>query len=464
MCLLTLALALSACGPRFRLSALPTAQGPAGPGGGQTSTAIASGVPSISGSVGFLPGSTDVHVSGGSGGVVRGGVIKIGGLFPLTGGLASLGVPAFQGAQAEFNYINAHGGILGRQVQFIPCDDQADDTKSTTCAKKLVEQDGIFAMGPSFTPFSLSVINQLQQAGVPWIGYDGINVEGFSANNVVTIGASIETMAHGLFPYWYNQFTKEHGHAPQRIGAIVLDSGPAQTYLREVNDVICPKLGCTILPNSQGAQVSYQTTDYETICHDMQAQSVDAIWLVTDPASAIKALVGCQAVGIDPKQTPFLGQHGIFLDLTLRQAGKYSDGIYANSALLPSDVSTPATQLMQSVIHTYYPDAELGYFTELSYGSARLFADVITRALQAGGDLTRDKALKAASQITSYDCNGLCKDVNLAPPVSRSGGNHNIWIVKSDFSSGQGRWVEQAGPIDAFNVSTWPCPGKPRPC
>lgn len=476
-CLIALTLALAGCGPRFRLSALPTAPVSGAVSGGPGVSGVAADSPGLpaapapqGAAAAGIGGSTGGVASGRAGGtssnagtgtVVRGGVIKVGGIFPLTGGLSALGKPAFQGAQAYFNDLNAHGGIAGRKIQFIACDDQADDTRTTTCAKKLVEQDGVFAMGPSFTPFSLTVINQLAKAGVPWIGYDGINVEGFSARNVVTIGAPIEAMAHGLVPYWYTTYTKEHGHAPKRIGAIVLDSGPAQTYLREAKQVLCPKLGCEIVKEET---VGYTTTQYSTICRGMQSQGVDAIWIITDPASAIKVYVGCSAAGIDPKQIPFLGQHGIFLDLTLRQAGSYAAGTRVNSALLPPAVRAPATDEMRRIITTYYPDAEFGYFTELSYASARMFADTIGAAIAAGGDLTRTSALNAAAGLTHYDCHGLCKDVNLAPPASRSGGNHNIWIVRADFSSGTGRWVYEAGPIDAYKVSTWPCPGRARPC
>ncbi|HVL89710.1 MAG TPA: ABC transporter substrate-binding protein [Actinomycetota bacterium] len=464
------ALLLTACGPRFDSDDVPTIaignDRPASEDGPQDQPGVPTTGPTSGGQVGALPtagtgGNGNGGIGGGKGAVVRGGVVKVGGLFPLTGGLSALGTPAFQGAQAYFNYLNSKGGIGGKKIQFVVCDDQADDTRSTTCAKKLVEQDGVFMMGPSFTPFSLTVINQLRSAGVPWVGYDGINVEGFSAENVVTIGSPIETMEHGLLPYWWDKVKRETGSPPQKLGVVVLDSGPAQTYLREAEDVMCPRLGCQIV---RTAEVGYTTTQYGTICRSMQSQNVDAVWIITDPASAIKLLVQCQAAGYKPPKG-FLGQHGIYLDLTLRQAGKFADGILSNSALVPDTVDNPATREMKKIIRTYYPNAEMGYFTTLAYASARMVADVIEGALDTGKELTRSEALGAAAKITSYDCHGLCKGVNLAPPAARTGGNHNIWIVRADFSQdSKGRWVYEAGPIEAYSVRTWPCPGKPRPC
>lgn len=461
-----IALVLTACGPRFDRDAIPTIaigdrQSTDGPEATGEPTTIPTGTQS-SGQVGSIP-TTDTGggIGGGKGAVVRGGVVKVGGLFPLTGGLSALGTPAFQGAQAYFNYLNSQGGIAGKKIQFVVCDDQADDTRSTTCAKKLVEQDGVFMMGPSFTPFSLTVINQLRSAKVPWVGFDGINVEGFSAENVVTIGSPIETMEHGLLPYWWDKVKKDTGSPPTKLGVVVLDSGPAQTYLREAEDVMCPRLGCEIV---RTVEVGYTTTQYGTICRSMQSQNVDAVWIITDPASAIKLLVQCQAAGYKPPKG-FLGQHGIYLDLTLRQAGRFADGMLSNSALVPDTVNNPATAEMKKIIRTYYPNADMGYFTTLAYASARMVADVIERVVDAGKELSRTEALAAAAGITSYDCHGLCKGVNLAPPAARTGGNHNIWIVRADFSQdSKGRWVYEAGPIDSYSVRTWPCPGKPRPC
>jgi branched-chain amino acid transport system substrate-binding protein len=445
-----LALVLVACGPRFVPESAPA------PGQAPNQPSIApqqTQAPQPTGTAAPAGPQTRVTkriVKGTKGETVTGGVIRVGGLFPLSGGLAALGTPAFQGADAYFRWVNDHGGVRGKTFDFRACNDQANDTQSSTCAKKLVDQDGIFVMGPSFTPFSLTVIKQLEDAGVPWIGFDGINVEGFDAANVVSIGAPIEPMAHALLPYWYAKEGK-----PKKIGAVVLDVAPAKTYMREAQKVICPKLGCEIIAQQE---VQYTTTEYGTICRKMRNDGVDAIWIITDPASAVKLLVACSSLK-PPKG--FLGQHGIYLDLTLEQSGQVADGILANSAVLPDSVDTAATREMKKIIRTYYPDAEFGYFTALSFASARMVVDLVARMLESGTALTRDNILRTASRFTSYDCNGLCKGVNLSPPARKTGGNHNVWIVRADFSSGKGRWVYESGPIDAFRSTTWPCPGKP---
>lgn len=448
---ITILLVVAACGPRFDPSAIPAFLQPTGnPTVAPTSTGAGPAT------VAPTTQTNTRTIAGQKGSTVTGGVIKVGGLFPESGGLSTLGKAALDGARAAFAEANSKGGIRGKQIKFVTCDDQADDTQSLACSRKLVEQEGVFIMGPSFTPFSLSPVNYLKNAGVPWVGYDGINIEGFEAPNVVTVGSPIEEMAHALLPYWYRKIQSTTGTAPSKIGAVVLDVAPAQTYLSEAKNVICPKLGCQIIAEQF---VTYQTTQYTTICSNMIAKGAQAIWIITDPASAIKLLTGCRSQR--PQPGGFLGQHGIYLDLTLDQSGPAAEGMFANGAVLPDTEDTPATEEMRRVIRRFNSNATFGYFASLGYSSALMVMDLVDRILADGKALTRANVLAAARSIGSYNCRGLCKSVNLSPPAKQTGGNHNVWIVRADFSTGKGRWVKEAGPIDVFTVDTWPCPGKP---
>lgn len=458
---LAVALATAACGTRADFSAQPQAERTRVveeivTAAGQVVGTASPGAPLGRGAGAVAGRAGTTKLRGGSG--VRGGVVKIGGLFPLSGGLSALGVPPAKAAQAYFRWVNDHGGIDGVKIDFRPCDDRADPNQSEACTNRLVNQ-GIFAMGPSFTPFSPNVVPLLERKGVPWIGYDGINVEGFSSDVVVTVGAPIQTMGHALLPYWYHKVEREKGRAPKNIGVVFLDVPPARTYVTEAKNVICPKLGCRIAVEEG---VTYFDLDYSSICLKMQSSNVDAVWIVTDPASAVKMLVQCRELKYRPEPGGFLGQHGVYLDLTVEQSGSWADGMVANSALLPPSVDAPAVREMKRIVGTYERDIDYGYFTELGYASARLTVDLIADALRRDPTLTRAGLIDAAKAFSSYDCHGLCRDVNLAPPAARSGGNHFVWMVRARFDrDSDDQWVFDGGPVDAFRSETWPRPGRP---
>ena len=62
-------------------------------------------------------------------------VIKIGGIAPLTGDVAVYGVAANNGAKLAIEEINANGGILGKQIQYIDYDDKGDTTEAVNAYK-----------------------------------------------------------------------------------------------------------------------------------------------------------------------------------------------------------------------------------------------------------------------------------------------------------------------------------------
>ena len=95
--------------------------------------------------------------------------ITIGGTFPLTGPAALYG--AIPKAEfAYFSYVNAHGGVNGRQIVFKYYDDGYNPANTVPLTKKLVEQDKVFAIyGALGTAPNLATRDYLNKAGVPQV-------------------------------------------------------------------------------------------------------------------------------------------------------------------------------------------------------------------------------------------------------------------------------------------------------
>jgi branched-chain amino acid transport system substrate-binding protein len=74
--------------------------------------------------------------------------ITLGGTFPLTGeASAASSIP--RSARAYFRYVNAHGGIYGRRIEFRFRDDRFDAARAVAQTRRLVS-DGIFAIFGSY--------------------------------------------------------------------------------------------------------------------------------------------------------------------------------------------------------------------------------------------------------------------------------------------------------------------------
>jgi ABC-type branched-subunit amino acid transport system substrate-binding protein len=87
--------------------------------------------------------------------------ILLGATGPLTGSESAY-APTLTGAQAYFDYVNAHGGVNGRKIVFKVEDDQYNPVETVQLTQKLVEQDGVFAIFNSIgTEHALAVRDYL---------------------------------------------------------------------------------------------------------------------------------------------------------------------------------------------------------------------------------------------------------------------------------------------------------------
>ncbi|MBI2763253.1 MAG: ABC transporter substrate-binding protein [Chloroflexi bacterium] len=96
--------------------------------------------------------------------------IKIGGGFALTGDESALDLPAANGAKLAVKEINAAGGVLGKQIDFIVRDSQYKMDVTAQTAKQFIEEDKIQAMiGYTDTDSVLAAGPTIQAAGIPFI-------------------------------------------------------------------------------------------------------------------------------------------------------------------------------------------------------------------------------------------------------------------------------------------------------
>ncbi|MGY1716330.1 ABC transporter substrate-binding protein [Geodermatophilus sp. SYSU D01106] len=94
--------------------------------------------------------------------------IKLGAHYPLTGVAAPGYSEIPTGVQAYFDYVNANGGVNGRQIEFVYRDDAYNPTNTSQIVNQLVLEDEVFAiMSGLGTPTHNAVTDFLNSEGVP---------------------------------------------------------------------------------------------------------------------------------------------------------------------------------------------------------------------------------------------------------------------------------------------------------
>jgi len=93
--------------------------------------------------------------------------LRVGALESMSGGGTALGLAAMAGVRLAVKEINDAGGILGRQIELVPGDDQSDPTAAVNEAQRLVNRENIDVMlGPAITQFVLATLPATTKARI----------------------------------------------------------------------------------------------------------------------------------------------------------------------------------------------------------------------------------------------------------------------------------------------------------
>jgi branched-chain amino acid transport system substrate-binding protein len=96
--------------------------------------------------------------------------IKIGVIQPLSGPVAASGNYIRMGAEIARDWVNARGGVLGKQVQLLIEDNKSDPKEAATAAEKLIVKDKVpVIVGAWGSSMTLAAMPKLEEYGVPMI-------------------------------------------------------------------------------------------------------------------------------------------------------------------------------------------------------------------------------------------------------------------------------------------------------
>jgi branched-chain amino acid transport system substrate-binding protein len=115
-----------------------------------------------------------------------GDMINIGGLAPLTGDVSLYGINVNNGVKIAVEEINAAGGVLGKQINYIVYDEKGDATEAVNAYNKLVNNDKIVALiGDVTSTPTLAVAQQAVLDNMPMITASG------TAADITAVGPNV---------------------------------------------------------------------------------------------------------------------------------------------------------------------------------------------------------------------------------------------------------------------------------
>jgi branched-chain amino acid transport system substrate-binding protein len=328
---------------------------------------------------------------------VSSSTILIGGTVPLSGPETAYSVVAY-GADAYFKYVNDHGGVFGRKIEYRYLDDAYDPAQTVQQTRRLVEQDHVFAIFNQVgTEQVLATRPYLNQQGVPQL----------------FAGSGAQTFAHDYkqypwtLPYLPSFYAegKVYGRyigrtAPQaRIGVLFEDSDFGKDLLAGLKAGLAGRAKIV-------RAVSYAVTE-ATLGSELatlKASGADTLMVFALPKQTIQSLVGADKLGWHPH--PYIAAVSIdpFVMNVARTntGGRATNG--ATSVAFLKDPSNlrrwgkdPGVKIYYSILKRYAPSGDPKAVANI-YGMAVAFT-LVDALKRAGRNPTRASLLKAATSL-----------------------------------------------------------------
>jgi ABC-type branched-subunit amino acid transport system substrate-binding protein len=349
--------------------------------------------------------------------------VTIGSTQPLTGPAAPGYSEIAPAANAYFQYVNAHGGVFGRSINFKFLDDGYNPTNTASLTRQLVLQDRVYAMFDALgTPTHLAVVDYLNQQKVPDLFVaSGCNCWNNVGSHPYTFGWQPDYTIEGKILGDYVKRTypgKKVGYFAQGPNDEFGDDG-----VLGLNDVLQNSSVTVVKPVQYYAPTTAGAMGVKAEMAAMQAAGVDVVVSFSIPVFTATALASSASIGYHPAfvvsnvgaDLPTLtailtgGSLGVSLPAALLT------GMTSDSYLPLISDSSNAWITQFKAIKTQYA-ASLPWDGNVLYGLASAYT--LVQALRAAGqNPTRDDLRHAVESSHLSDGPGLA-------PLAYSSTNH----------------------------------------
>ncbi|KPI08866.1 hypothetical protein OK074_3390 [Actinobacteria bacterium OK074] len=105
------------------------------------------------------------------------------------------GMPAL--AEAYARWVNKNGGIDGRKLKVLTCNDHNDTVAAAKCARRAVDEGAVAVVG-SYSQHGDAFLSPLESAGVPYIGGYGVTSDEFQSPLSYPVNGGMPALVAGL--------------------------------------------------------------------------------------------------------------------------------------------------------------------------------------------------------------------------------------------------------------------------
>jgi ABC-type branched-subunit amino acid transport system substrate-binding protein len=332
--------------------------------------------------------------------------ITVGTISTQTGTLAANFASLIYGERAYYDYVNAHGGVNGRTIDYrYALDDGGNPTSFNQLASTLINQDHVFAVTGVATAFFSP--NLFVEAGIPTYGYD-VTGNWSEEPNLFAAGGSVQ-----FYPSSGLDTTLVARKSGSPSVALLAYGVPSSADACQASKEALDKAGFHV--SYVDLNVPYPGTTVATDVERMRRAGTTMVASCMDVKGNVTLARAINQYGLKVTQLWYSGDD----QSTLDQNQSLMQNVYFLTSHVPFTAPTalyPGLKLYLTQMKKYernYVDDEIAI---QGWESAALFVEGVKLA---GNDLTQENVIKADNSLTAFTAGGL------TAPVSWVEGGHS---------------------------------------
>ena len=349
----------------------------------------------------------------------------------LDGPASALGQGMKIGLEAAFAEINKAGGVKGRKLELKSVDDGYEPTKSIEAAKKLLEEDKVFALiGAVGTPTSAATQPIATAAGAPFIGaFTGAEfLREPHKPLVMNIRASYFQETEAMV----ERLTKDLGAT--KIAIMYQDDAFGQAGLAGVKKA---------LEKRQMQLAGEGTFERNTVAVKAALLAIkkaepQAVIMISPYKPAAEFIKLAKQIKLD---VTFVNISFVGSDALAKELGAAGAGVVITQVVpFPKDAAIPVVGRYQASLKASAPDAQPGFVSLEGYLVGRAIAAALEKV---DGDLTRQAMLDAVQKAGSLDLGGF--KLSYSPTNNRGSDQVFLTVIQADGSFKAVERLEKSG-------------------
>ncbi len=297
-------------------------------------------------------------------------VVRIGTAAPLTGPQSDIGIDIEHGTQLAVDDLNSQGiEIGGRKMKFelLSEDDEANPSKATTVAQKLVDSRVVAVVGHFNSGASIPASKVYADAGIPQISPGSTNPRYTQQGYATTfrVVANDDQQGPAVASFLVNSLKA-------RKVAIIDDSTAYGQGLAGTFEATVKAAGVDVVAHEHTTD---KDTDFAAILTSIKGRQPEYVFFGGIYSQAGPMAKQMKALGLN---VPLLGGDGIQTPKFIEVAGDAAEGTYASIPGLPKDKMPGGKTFMDKFQAKYGKPVEL--FAPMGYDAVFVIAEAMKRA------------------------------------------------------------------------------------